>query len=103
MRDNWNYYECKINNIWNKQIEPVFGKSNAEFFKEKKLTYKVPLADILSIKDEVSYERFKEVFPLTVGELLEVVKGENETEQHALVSLCVDEISARSQALKESL
>lgn len=85
MRDIWIYYERKINNIWNKQIDPAFGKSNAELFKGKKMTYKLPLSDILSIKDEVSNERFKEIFPLTVGELLEIIKDDNETEQHALI------------------
>lgn len=103
MDDDWSYYERKINNIWNKQIDPAFGKSNADYFKERKLTYDVPLFDILSIKDEVSYERFKEMFPLTVGELLEVTKGENETEQHALIDICVNEMSSRGWALGGSL
>ena len=99
-KDNWSYYERKINNIWNKQIDPVFGKSNADFFKEKKLLYEIPLADILSIKSKVSPEEFKEIFPLTVGELLEVTKSENETEQHALISICVNELSSRGWALR---
>ena len=103
MESDWQYYERKINNIWNKQIDPIFKKSNADFFKEKKLLYEIPLADILSIKDKVSPREFKEIFPLTVGELLEVVKSENETEQHALTFICAEELSARGWALRELL
>ena len=100
MNDDWSYYERKINNIWSKQIDPVFGKSNADFFKEKKLIYEIPLADILSIKSKVSPEEFKEIFSLTVGELLEVTKSENETEQHALINICVNELSSIGWALR---
>lgn len=100
MQDNWSYYERKINDIWSKPINPVFGKSDADCFKEKKLVYEIPLADILSIKNEVSPLEFSRRFPLTVGELLEVTKGENKTEQHTLISICVNEFSPRGWALR---
>lgn len=103
MRKDWVLFEDKVNKIYNAPINPITNKSPVEYFKERKLTYNLPLSDILSIKDEVSYERFKEIFPLTVGELLKVTKGENETEQHALVSLCVNELSPRGYALKRLL
>lgn len=96
-------YRYRINDIYNKQLDPIFEKSNADFFKEKKLIYNEPLEDILEAKEEFSNEEFKRFFPLTVGELLKVIKSDDETEQEALIFICENELSPRGWALRRLL
>lgn len=96
-------YKTKINDIYNFKLDPVFPKTNAEYFKDKKLLYYVPLANILEYKEAVSAEEFRVQFPLTVRELLEVAKSENETEQECLITIAENEMSPRAWALRRLL
>lgn len=96
-------YKTRIDNIYNKRYDPPFKNTGTEYFKEKKLVYKIPLADILECKELMSKEEFREHFPLTVGELIEVAKCEKETEQECLTFIAKNELTARGWALRGAL
>ena len=96
-------YATRINNIYNTQLDPRFEKTNVECFKEKELVYKIPLAIILKCKESTSKQEFREHFPLTVGELIEVAKFEEETEQDCLIFIADYELTPRGYALREVL
>lgn len=89
-----------LNKIYNEPDNEIITKQERiKFFENKKLVYGDPLADILKYKELNSLEQFNRTYPLTVKDLINVTKCENETDVDNFIFLIENELSSRTFAL----
>lgn len=84
------------------EINRIYGNPQAlRNFWKSKLTYNMPLAYLLESYN-TNPEKFSELFPLTVGDIVESLPIDTD-EKEVLIMICYNEMTPRGYALRRLL